>query len=112
MLLLFNLAVPALAATISQEISSANITAGSDVTVTLTLDEALTGLGSFEYTLYYNKDLFTLKSYESDVDVTDKPDKGEVMLSMVYDFSGDSGLTIATGTLAKLVFTATQDVTE
>lgn len=112
MLLLLNLAVPALAATISQEVSTASITAGSDVTVTLNLDEALTGIGSFEYTLHYNEALFALKTYESTVDVTDKPAKGEVMLSAVYDYSGDSGLTIAAGNLATLVFTATQDVTE
>ena len=109
-LLVFHLTVPALAVTIDQEVSGTNIVAGSDVTVTLTLDEALTGLGSFEYTLHYNKELFSLKSYESSVDVTDKPAKGEVMLSLVYDFSGDSGLTIAEGTFAVLVFTAKQDM--
>lgn len=112
MLLICNMAVPALAATIHQEVSGTQITAGSDVTVTLTLDEALTGLGSFEYTLRYNQELFALKSFESSVDVTDKPAKGEVMLSMVYDYSGDDGLTIDAGVIATLVFTAKQDMTD
>lgn len=112
MLLICNMAVPALAATIHQEVSGTQITAGSDVTVTLTLDEALTGLGSFEYTLHYNQELFALKSFESSVDVTDKPAKGEVMLSMVYDYSGDDGLTIDAGVIATLVFTAKQDMTD
>ena len=58
--LIFALAVPAMAATVKQEANTAAIKAGEEVTVTVTLDEDVADIVMYQYSLYYNKDLFTM----------------------------------------------------
>ena len=58
--LVFTLAVPAMAATVKQEANSSAIKAGEEVTVTVTLDEDVADIVMYQYSLYYNKDLFTM----------------------------------------------------
>ena len=59
-LLIFSLAAPAMAATVTPSVSSPTIKAGEAVTVTVTLDEDVKDIVMYQYSLYYNKDLFTL----------------------------------------------------
>jgi len=53
MLMMLNMAITTLAATVTPELSATEVKAGEDVTVTITLDEAMRDILSFEYYLYF-----------------------------------------------------------
>lgn len=113
--LLFGLAMPAMAATVKQEIvdSLTEVTAGDTVQIDVTLDEAVTGIATFEYRLYYNPELFELTSKSGTVDVTNNanyldPSKPYIAITKCWD--GENTFDIAAGVIASVVFKAKEDV--
>ena len=58
--LVCSLSVVAFAATVSHTVSPAEVKTGETVTVTITLDEDLSEVVSFQYNLYFDPDLFEL----------------------------------------------------
>lgn len=118
-ILVFSMAVPAFAA-VTPTVSATAVTAGSDVTVTLKLDETLNGITTLDYRLYFDSELFDLKT-SSNGDAhentkitgvkTDKnTNKTYVGISLVDTES--EGYTVNAGTLYTVVFTAKEDLTE
>lgn len=118
-ILVFSMAVPAFAA-VTPTVSATAVTAGSDVTVTLELDETLTGITTFDYRLYFDSELFALKSSSNGtahegtqitgVKTDSKNNKTYVGISLVD--TNSVGLTVSAGTLYTVVFTAKEDLTE
>ena len=113
--LLLGLAMPAMAATVKQEIvdSLTEVTAGDTVQIDVTLDEAVTGIATFEYRLYYNPELFELASKSGTVDVTNNanyldPSKPYIAITKCWD--GENTFDIAAGVIASVVFKAKEDV--
>lgn len=113
--LLLGLAMPAMAATVKQEIvdSLTEVTAGDTVQIDVTLDEAVTGIATFEYRLYYNPELFELTSKSGTVDVTNNanyldPSKPYIAITKCWD--GENTFDIAAGVIASVVFKAKEDV--
>ena len=120
--LVFGLATTAFAASVSPSADKTSVSAGSDVTVTLTLDETIEGVASFQYWLYFDSELFELKNSANGtahekMDIgalgTDKKTGRNYYSVGVIDMqSTDEGLTIEAGTLYTLTFTAKEDLTE
>lgn len=113
--LLLGLAMPAMAATVKQEIvdSLTEVTAGDTVQIDVTLDEAVTGIATFEYRLYYNPELFELASKSGTVDVTNNanyldPSKPYIAITKCWD--GENTFDIAAGVIASVVFKAKVDI--
>lgn len=113
--LLLGLAMPAMAATVKQEIvdSLTEVTAGDTVQIDVTLDEAVTGIATFEYRLYYNPELFELTSKSGTVDVTNNanyldPSKPYIAITKCWD--GENTFDIAAGVIASVVFKAKEAV--
>lgn len=111
--LLFTLAAPAMAATVKQEATSSAIKAGEEVTVTVTLDEDVADIVMYQYSLYYNKDLFTMTGSTGSAVVSNPlSDKdGDYFMISFVDTTSE-GVTISAGTLAALTFQAKADMTE
>lgn len=113
--LLLGLAMPAMASTVKQEIvdSLTEVTAGDTVQIDVTLDEAVTGIATFEYRLYYNPELFELTSKSGTVDVTNNanyldPSKPYIAITKCWD--GENTFDIAAGIIASVVFKAKEAV--
>ena len=112
-ILLVTLAVPAMAATVTQEITSTAIEAGESVTVTVSLDEAVEDVTVYQYSLYYNKDLFTMTGSEGSATVSNPLSDSDGDYFMIsYVDPASSGVTIEAGTLAALTFEAREDLTQ
>ena len=111
--LVFTLAAPAMAATVKQEATSSAIEAGEEVTVTVTLDEDVADIVMYQYSLYYNKDLFTMTGCTGSAVVSNPlSDKdGDYFMISFVDTTSE-GVTISAGTLAALTFQAKADMTE
>ena len=116
--MVFSMATTALAASVTPEFSTTAVKAGQDVTVTLTLDAAIENVVSLDYRLYFDANLFTLKSSEngnahSAMQISNlKTDtKGTSYMVSFVDTTSE-GQTIAAGTLYTLTFTAKADMTE
>ena len=111
--LLFTLTVPAMAATVKQETTSTAIKAGEKVTVTVTLDEDVSDIVMYQYSLYYNKALFTMTGSTGSAVVSNPlSDKdGDYFMISFVDTTSE-GVTISAGTLAALTFQANADMTE
>ena len=116
--MVLSLTTTAFAASVTPEFSTTAVKAGEDVTVTLTLDEAVENVVSLEYRLYFDTNLFTLKSStkgtaHSAMDISAlKSDKKGMHYSIGMVDTTSEGQTIAAGTLYTLVFTANADLTE
>jgi len=112
-ILVFTLAAPAMAATVKQEASSAAIKAGEEVTVTVTLDEDVADIVMYQYSLYYNKDLFTMTGSTGSAVVSNPlaDEDGDYFMISFVDTTSE-GVTISAGTLAALTFQAKEDMTE
>lgn len=111
--LIFSLAAPAMAVTVKQETNAAAIKAGEEVTVTVTLDEDVADIIMYQYSLYYNKSLFTMTGSTGSAVVSNPlsdADGDYYMISFVDTTS--EGVTISAGTLAALTFQAKADMTE
>lgn len=111
--LVFTLAAPAMAATVKQEATSSAIKAGEEVTVTVTLDEDVADIVMYQYSLYYNKDLFTMTGSTGSAVISNPlSDKdGDYFMISFVDTTSE-GVTISAGTLAALTFQAKADMTE
>lgn len=111
--------VTAFAMTATPTASPLEVEAGKDVTVNVTVDEAYTGLMALEARLYYDTELFTVKSSSSankDVVVradtlTDK-DNGKGYIQIGLTSMTMTGAVSAGETIATVVFTAKEDVSE
>jgi hypothetical protein len=117
--LLVSLPLTALAATVSVGSDKAGIHAGEDVVVTVSLDQALTNVVSFDLRLRFNSSLFTLKSSQNGVGhsaMTLSALRHDATLGDHYAISfvdaTSQGQTVGAGTLYTLVFTAKADITQ
>ena len=117
--LVLSMCTTAFAYEVSQTMDTTELTAGEDVVVTLTLDETLEAVTSFQVNLYYDADLFTLQSSENgdahaNMTITDaaKTDaKGTYYAVSVIDPSS-MGIVVNAGKVYTLVFVANEDVAE
>ena len=111
--LVLTLAVPAMAATVKQEANSSAIKAGEEVTVTVTLDEDVADIVMYQYSLYYNKSLFTMTGSTGSAVVSNPlaDEDGDYFMISFVDTTSE-GVTISAGTLAALTFRAKEDMTE
>ena len=121
LVMVFSMTVNAFAATVTPEVSAASVVKGQDVTVTLKLDETTTGITNFEYRLFFDDELFELKSSEkgnantgTTITKTAKTDKttGETYYGISLVDPNSEGLDVEAGVIYTLVFTALEDLTE
>ena len=113
--LMLSLSVSVFAATMTPVTDKTTIAAGEDVTVTLTLDEAIPDVTTISWVLRYDSDLFTLKSSTPSFGVTvSNPMKDTTgsFYRVTFLDTTSKGVTIPAGTYATLVFTAKEDITE
>ena len=120
--LIFGMSATAFAAAVKPEIDTKTVAAGSDVNVKITLDETITGVASFEYYLYFDSEIFTLKSSENGTAHEDmmigklgtdkKTGENYYTINVIDKESTAEGLTINAGIIYTLTFTAKEDVTE
>ena len=114
--LVFSLSASALAAEITPSADKTSVEAGSDVTVTLRLDEDILDVATISYVLRYNASLFGVKSSEAGatlgVVVSDPmSDTTGDFLRISYLDSTSEGVTMNKGVFATIVFTAKADIT-
>jgi len=113
LVMIFSMTTTALAASVTQSVDNASVSAGSDVTVTVTLDEAMENITGYQYKLFFNSDLFTVKESTGSATVSNvltDATKGSYLLISYADPTSE-GVTIAAGTLAAITFTAKADLT-
>ena len=92
------------------------VKAGEDVTIDVTVDEAYSGLIALETRLYFNADLFTVKSVASNnSDITVRKntmtDENGSYLQIGLTNPNMKGAVAAGETIATVVFTAKEDIT-
>lgn len=114
--LLFSLTAQALAATVTQQVSSTAVRAGEEVVVTVSLDETMNDLIAVEYLLFYDSGSFELVSSEGSALTisearTDKNGQAYYAISKT-DFTTLDGFSVEAGNLAVLRFKALENVTE
>ena len=109
-------AVTAFAQSFTPVVDKTAVKAGEDVTVTLSFEEAIVDVTSFEARLYYNSNLFDYKSNtlnNANGYVTDAPQsdaEGTYMEITHIEMSGFG--TVAAGEYGKITFTAKNDISE
>ena len=114
--LAFSTAVTAFAQSFTPAVDKTAVKAGEDVTVTLSFEEALVDVTSFEARLYYNNNLFDYKSNtlnNANGFVTAAPQsdaEGTYMEITHFEMSGFG--TVAAGEYGKITFTAKSDISE
>lgn len=113
-----NMVTVALAANVATDIKPVEVMKGETVTVTLTLDETVTKVESFEYDVYFNDDVFELVSAANGT-AHAKMGVSEKLTNVNGDFymisvvnEGMTGLTIEKGVVYTLVFKAKESITE
>ena len=111
-------AVTAFAQSFTPAVDKTAVKAGEDVTVTLSFEEAIVDVTSFEARLYYNSNLFDYKSNtlnNANGYVTDAPQsdaEGTYMLITHIEMSGSGFGTVAAGEYGQITFTAKNDISE
>lgn len=113
-LLALNLCVSAFALTLSPVVDKNSVAAGEDVTVTLSLDEAISNVTSLKAKLYFDQDTFAFKSGTSEVSgvtvnetVQTEKDSGKPYIVVNYiDMSGRGS--VPAGSYATVTFTASE----
>ena len=120
------LLVLALALSLSLGVSAANVTpaadpttvaAGEEVTVTVSLDNSLSGITNFQYSLYFDSDLFEMTSAAvgtacPSAQITGlKSDSNGSFYGISFVDATSLGVDIQAGVIATLTFTAKSDVT-
>ena len=117
--LVLSLGSTAFAYEVSQEMDATQIESGEEVAVTLTLDEAMESVVSFQVNLYYDAELFTLKSSEkgeahASMTITEaaKNDANGTFYAVSVIDPASVGITINSGKIYTLVFVANDDVQE
>ena len=114
--LAFSTAVTAFAQSFTPAVDKTAVKAGEDVTVTLSFEEALVDVTSFEARLYYNNNLFdyksnTLNNANGFVTAVPQSDaEGTYMEITHFEMSGFG--TVAAGEYGKITFTAKSDISE
>lgn len=115
-LLVLNLCVSAFALTLSPVVDKNSVAAGEDVTVTLSLDEAISDVTSLKAKLYFDQDTFAFKSGTSEVSgvtvnqtVQTEKDSGKPYIAVNYiDMSGRGS--VPAGSYATVTFTASEAI--
>lgn len=115
-LLALNLCVSAFALTLSPVVDKNSVAAGEDVTVTLSLDEAISDVISLKAKLYFDQDTFAFKSGTSEVSgvtvnqtVQTEKDSGKPYIAVNYiDMSGRGS--VPAGRYATVTFTASEAI--
>mgnify|MGYP000567929329 CR=1 FL=1 len=115
-LLALNLCVSAFALTLSPVVDKNSVAAGEDVTVTLSLDEAISDVTSLKAKLYFDQDTFAFKSGTSEVSgvtvnktVQTEKDSGKPYIAVNYiDMSGRGS--VPAGRYATVTFTASEAI--
>ena len=115
-LLVLNLCVSAFALTLSPVVDKNSVAAGEDVTVTLSLDEAISDVTSLKAKLYFDQDTFAFKSGTSEVSgvtvnktVQIEKDSGKPYIAVNYiDMSGRGS--VPAGRYATVTFTASEAI--
>lgn len=115
-LLALNLCVSAFALTLSPVVDKNSVAAGEDVTVTLSLDEAISDVTSLKAKLYFDQDTFAFKSGTSEVSgvtvnqtVQTEKDSGKPYIAVNYiDMSGRGS--VPAGSYATVTFTASEAI--
>ena len=114
--LAFSTAVTAFAQSFTPAVDKTAVKAGEDITVTLSFEEALVDVTSFEARLYYNNNLFDYKSNtlnNANGFVTAAPQsdaEGTYMEITHFEMSGFG--TVAAGEYGKITFTAKSDISQ
>ena len=108
--------ISAFAINVTPTATPAEIKAGEDVTIDVTVDEGYSGLIALETRLYFNADLFTVKSVASNnSDVTVRKntmtDENGSYLQIGLTNPNGKGAVAAGETIATVVFTAKEDIT-
>lgn len=115
-LMVLNLCVSAFALTLSPTVDKNSVAAGEDVTVTLSLDEAISNVTSLKAKLYFDQDTFAFKSGTSEVSgvtvnqtVQTEKDSGKPYIVVNYiDMSGKGS--VPAGSYATVTFTASEAI--
>lgn len=115
-LLVLNLCVSAFALTLSPVVDKNSVAAGEDVTVTLSLDEAISDVTSLKAKLYFDQDTFAFKSGTSEVSgvtvnqtVQTEKDSEKPYIAVNYiDMSGRGS--VPAGSYATVTFTASEAI--
>lgn len=115
-LMVLNLCVSAFALTLSPVVDKNSVAAGEDVTVTLSLDEAISDVTSLKVKLYFDRDTFAFKSGTSEVSgvtvnktVRTEKDSGKPYITVNYiDMSGRGS--VPAGRYATVTFTASEAI--
>lgn len=115
-LLVLHLCVSAFALTLSPVVDKNSVAAGEDVTVTLSLDEAISDVTSLKAKLYFDQDTFAFKSGTSEVSgvtvnqtVQTEKDSGKPYIAVNYiDMSGRGS--VPAGRYATVTFTASEAI--
>jgi len=112
---MLTLVMPAAAATVKQEIngSATEISAGEQIQIDVTLDEAVTGIATFEYRLFYDPAVFEFVSKTGTVDVNNNKSnasKPYIVISKCWD--GENTFDIEAGVIASVTFVAKEDIAD
>lgn len=115
-LLVLNLCVSAFALTLSPTVDKNSVAAGEDVTVTLSLDEAISDVTSLKAKLYFDQDTFAFKSGTSEVSgvtvnqtVQTEKDSGKPYIAVNYIEMTGRG-SVPAGSYATVTFTASEAI--
>lgn len=115
-LMVLNLCVSAFALTLSPVVDKNPVAAGEDVTVSLSLDEAISDVTTLKAKLYFDQDTFAFKSGTSEVSgvtvnktVQTEKDSGKPYIVVNYiDMSGRGS--VPAGSYATVTFTASEAI--
>ena len=107
--------ISAFAINATPTVTPSTVKAGEDVTIDVTVDEAYSGLIALETRLYFNADLFTVKSVASNnSDITVRKDtmtdENGSYLQIGLTNMNMKGAVAAGETIATVVFTAKEDI--
>ncbi len=114
--MVMSLSVPALAATMTPTVNKGTIQTGEDVVVTVNLDETIENVTTISYKLYFDSNVFSLKSGVSGSSIAGvvvskvKTDAAGSYVHMTYLDPTSQGVTLQPGTYALVTFTAKQEV--
>lgn len=115
-LMVLNLCVSAFALTLSPVADKNSVAPGEDVTVTLSLDEAISDVTALQAKLYFNQDTFAFKSGTSEVSgvtvnktVQTEEDSGKPYIVVNYINMSGRG-SVPAGSYATVTFTASEAI--
>jgi len=113
--------LPVSAAEVKVTSDQTKVTSGSDITLTLTLDEAVDDVICFDYRVYFDEDSFSLKKSTmgtacEDAQISTKPmtygSEKKPCYSVNFVDTTSEGITIQSGEICQLTFTAKKDMPE